>query len=168
MNNTAGRALLDANVLIYAEQRKSPYHAASKFLRDRALVGDVPGCISPQVLNEFYAIITSPNRVNEPLTAEEAIHQIRQYYRASRLTKIYPGPNIIQRELTLLEANSLSHTSQNQLRIVPRTSSATRPTPDRFAGQQMEWTIVRSHKKRRRSEMAGKPTNSSLQRLITK
>jgi predicted nucleic acid-binding protein len=118
MDSPAGLALLDANVLIYAEQGLSPYYVASKSLRDHALTGEVPACLSPQVLNEFYAIVTNPNRVDEPLTAREAIDEIRIYYQAKRLAKIYPGPAIIERELVLLEAHPVAGAGIHDLHLV--------------------------------------------------
>ena len=116
--NNADLALLDANVLIYAEQDQSPHYLASKSLRDRALTGDVAACISPQVLNEFYAIVTNPARVDEPLSAQEAIDQITKYYRSKRLAKIYPGPTIIQRELALLKAHPVAGPDIHDLHLV--------------------------------------------------
>ena len=106
MNSAAGLVLLDANVLIYAEQDKSLYHEASKLLRDRALTGAIAACVSPQVLNEFYAVVTNPRRVDDPLSAREAVDQIRKYYRAKHLVKIFPGPSIIKRELELLASTN--------------------------------------------------------------
>ena len=118
MNNAAGLVLLDANVLIYAEQDKSSYYEASKLLRDRALTGAIAACVSPQVLNEFYAVVTNPRRVDDPLSAREAVDQIRKYYRAKRLVKIFPGPTIIKRELELLAAHPVAGPDIHDLHLV--------------------------------------------------
>ncbi len=69
--------LLDSNILIYAEQAEEAHHATAKSLRDRALTGEFKACISPQVLSEFFAIVTNPRRVNAPLTAERALENCR-------------------------------------------------------------------------------------------
>lgn len=118
MNNAPDLALIDANILIYAEQGKSPHYAASKALRDQALSGEIPVCISPQILNEFFAVVTNPHRVDEPLTAREAIDQVRKYYQAKRLIKIYPGPTIIERELALLETHPVTGPDIHDLHLV--------------------------------------------------
>jgi toxin-antitoxin system PIN domain toxin len=118
MSDAPGLALIDANILIYAEQGKSPHHAASKFLRDRALSGEVPACISPQVLNEFFAVVTNPHRVDEPLSAPEAVSQVRKYYQARRLIKVYPGPAILERELVLLEVHPVVGPDIHDLHLV--------------------------------------------------
>ncbi len=116
--NNAAIALLDTNVLIYAEQDMSPHYEASKSLRDRALTGEVPACVSPQVLNEFFAVVTNPHRVDDPLTVQEAIDQMRKYYQAKRLVKIYSGPTIIERELALLESHPVSGADIHDLHLV--------------------------------------------------
>ncbi len=116
--NNAALALLDANVLIYAEQDMSPHYDASKSLRDRALTGEISACVSPQVLNEFFAVVTNRHRVDEPLTVPEAIDQIRKYYRAKRLVKIYPGPTIIERMLALLETHPVSGRDIHDLHLI--------------------------------------------------
>lgn len=116
--NNADLALLDANVLIYAEQDVSPHHEASKSLRDRALTGEIPACVSPQVLNEFFAVVTNRHRVDAPLTVPEAIDQMRKYYRAKRLVKIYPGPTIIERMLALLEIHPVSGHDIHDLHLI--------------------------------------------------
>ena len=116
--NKSALALLDTNVLVYAEQDMSPHHGASKSLRDRVLTGEVAACISPQVLNEFFAIATNPRRVDQALSVQEAIDQVKKYYRAKRLIKIYPGTNIIERVISLLETRPVSGADIHDLHLV--------------------------------------------------
>ena len=49
MSEAAGPVFLDSNILIYAEHQFEPNHAASKYLRDRCLLGEIESCLSPQV-----------------------------------------------------------------------------------------------------------------------
>jgi len=64
---------VDANVLVYAHDDSSPYQDASKaLLEDR----DSQLYLSPQVLAEFFAVVTNPRRVTHPLSAEEALSVI--------------------------------------------------------------------------------------------
>ena len=56
-------ALRDSNIPIYSHQALSKLHAQSRALLSKGLTGDLPLCICPQVLNEFYAVITDPRRV---------------------------------------------------------------------------------------------------------
>ena len=109
MSNPDDRlVLLDSNILIYAEQAEDAHHETAKSLRDRALTGEIKACISPQVLSEFFAIVTNPRRVSTPLTVERALENIRKYNQSKKLVKIFPGSNIINRMIALLEACPVS------------------------------------------------------------
>lgn len=118
MNNVTEPVLLDTNILIYATQEDALQHLAAKTLRDRALVGEVTASISPQILNEFFAVVTRSNRVSSPLTRAEAIDQIRKYYESEVLTVIYPGENIIARTLTLLDTSTVVGMDIHDLHLV--------------------------------------------------
>ena len=100
---TSEISLLDTNVLVYASDETSPFHQASKNLRERGLKGEVLLCVSPQILAEFFAIITDPKRVNNPRSRQEALAEIEKYYHSKSILKIYSGPEIIERMLDLLK-----------------------------------------------------------------
>jgi toxin-antitoxin system PIN domain toxin len=94
-------ALLDTNVLVYAADAGSPFHDAARELRDRGVRGEIPLVVSPQVLLEFFAVITHPRRVHTPRSPQEASAEMAKYLRARRLRTIYPGPDLLQRVLAL-------------------------------------------------------------------
>ena len=62
MSTSNDRALVDTNVLVYAADTSSSFHEPSRQLRDRGFRGEVPLVVTPQVLMEFFAVITSPRR----------------------------------------------------------------------------------------------------------
>lgn len=68
--------LLDTNVLVYATNEDSPFHARARELVQQALAGDLDASLTPQILAEYYAVITDSRRVDQPLTPEEARGQI--------------------------------------------------------------------------------------------
>ena len=70
---TSEISLLDTNILVYAADETSPSHQAAIALREKGLKGEIPLCICPQVLNEFFAIVTDPKRVSHPRTQKEAL-----------------------------------------------------------------------------------------------
>ena len=94
MNNPADLALLDTNVLIYADQRKNKYHQAAITLRDQGQSGALPICITPQVLSEFFAFMTRRDGrgLEEPLASEDAGEEVRKYLDSEHITLIYPIP----------------------------------------------------------------------------
>ncbi len=70
---TSETCLLDTNILVYAADETSPFHQDAKALREKGMKGEMSLCICPQVLSEYFAIITDPKRVNEPRTQKEAV-----------------------------------------------------------------------------------------------
>jgi predicted nucleic acid-binding protein len=94
-------ALLDTNVLVYAADASSPFHEAARQLRDCGGRGEIPLVVSPQVLLEFFAVITHPRRVHTPRSPQEASAEMAKYMRARRIRTIYPGPDILRRVLAL-------------------------------------------------------------------
>ena len=69
--------LLDANVLVYAVNADAPQHVASRRVVEAALAGELPGVLVPQVLLEFFAVVTNPRRIQAPLAREVAWEQVR-------------------------------------------------------------------------------------------
>jgi predicted nucleic acid-binding protein len=63
-------AMVDTNVLVYAYFEDTPQYPAAFPLLDRAQEADAALCVSPQVLAEFYAVITNPRRVSATFTSE--------------------------------------------------------------------------------------------------
>lgn len=100
---TYNLALLDSNILIYRHQALSEFHAQTKALLKKGFRKDLLLCICPQVLNEFYAVITNPKRVTDPISPMEAIKEIEKYAKAKNIMKIYPGEDIIDITVDLLK-----------------------------------------------------------------
>ena len=96
-------AMLDTNILVYAADEMSEFHARSKEVRDRGMQGEIPVAVSPQILFEFFAVVTNPRRVTEPRSPQEAREEMEKYLAATAIRKIHPGDDIIRRVLTLLE-----------------------------------------------------------------
>jgi predicted nucleic acid-binding protein len=59
--------------------------------------------VCPQVLNEFFAVVTDPKRVGSPRSQEEALLEIEKYHRSKNILKIFPGPDVIEKTLDLLK-----------------------------------------------------------------
>ncbi len=94
--------LFDTNILIHAANAASPLHTQAKRLRDQAVEGFIDACLTPQVLWEFYAVMTNPTRVTHPLAPHEASREVQTYLEADRLTIIMPRHTTLQRTAELL------------------------------------------------------------------
>ena len=94
MNNPTDLALLDTNVLIYADQRRSRYHQAAKSLRDRGQRGGYPS-ISPQVLSDFllYDADRWPGH-GKPLSGGRS-YGGAEYLDSEQILMIYPTPGSV-------------------------------------------------------------------------
>jgi len=95
--------MLDTNILVYAADDMSAFHARSQEVRDRGMQGDIPVAVSPQILFEFFAVVTNPRRVSQPRSPQEAREEMEKYLNAPAIRKISPGDDLLRRVLTLLE-----------------------------------------------------------------
>lgn len=97
--------LLDTNILVCADQEEEEHHQAAKALRDRGQRGEIPVCIAPQVLSEFFAIVTrtGKHRASRPLSPAEAAEEVQKYLDAEHIHKIYPTPATWPTVLSLLK-----------------------------------------------------------------
>jgi len=73
MRDNVESAFVDINVLVYAAYQDSPHHGASRALIEEAQRGELQRCLAPQVLMEFYAVVTNPRRVSQPRPPQEAV-----------------------------------------------------------------------------------------------
>lgn len=73
--------LLDTNVLVYAVDESAVIHGQCYRVVDRAMSGKLDAVVVPQVLMEFYAVVTSPRRVRYPLAPRDGARQINDWRR---------------------------------------------------------------------------------------
>lgn len=71
--------LVDANILIYAEDRLSSRHAAARAWWDAQLSGASPACLCWTVLGAFIRIGTNPRVFNRPLAMDQAIARVQSW-----------------------------------------------------------------------------------------
>jgi predicted nucleic acid-binding protein len=71
--------LLDTNVLVYAVDATAAIHAPCHTVVERAMSGRLDAVIVPQVLMEFYAVVTSARRVSSPLSPEDGASQVADW-----------------------------------------------------------------------------------------
>ena len=69
--------LVDANLLLYAENSRSPHHSAARQWWVAQLSGSSPVCLCWSVLSAFLRISTNRRAYDRPLTLEEAIERVQ-------------------------------------------------------------------------------------------
>jgi predicted nucleic acid-binding protein len=100
--------LFDSNLLVHAHLRASPYHGIARALRDRAAAGELHACLTPQVLCEFYAVVTNGKLVDPPLTPTQATGEVLAYWTKSRFQHILPTETTMARLFALQEHHVVS------------------------------------------------------------
>jgi hypothetical protein len=98
---------LDTNILVYAHNVKSPYHASAKLFVEQVMNarnadGQLSVCFPAQILIEFLNVITW-QRLEAPLPLPDAI-QVVQDYRATGVTILYPQHTQLETLVDLLKS----------------------------------------------------------------
>ena len=94
--------LVDTNILVYRADQASTFHLPSINLINRGLKGDISLCLAPQNLTEFYAIMTDPKRVTNPIDPVTACVEIERYLQSQNIRKIYQTADLMSKLLELI------------------------------------------------------------------
>lgn len=106
--NSAALSVLDTNVLVYAHDQDSPHHEATARLLHMADDPDAGLCVTPQTLAEFFAVVTSPKRVNHPRSAEEAVLAIEQLLLRPGITVLPVPADVVVRWMALVRRSPVT------------------------------------------------------------
>lgn len=71
--------LVDANLLLYAEDQLSSQHAAARLWWDTQLSGAAPVCLCWPVLDAFIRIGTNPRVYANPLSLAQALSRVQSW-----------------------------------------------------------------------------------------
>lgn len=71
--------LVDANILLYAEDRLSPRHEKARTWWDEQLSGAAPVCLAWTVIGAFVRIGTNPRVFRRPLSLHEAVERVQSW-----------------------------------------------------------------------------------------
>jgi uncharacterized protein len=99
---------LDTDVLVHWANADAQHHQLVQAMLRREL-GRAGGSLAivPQVCWEFVHVATDARRFERPLTMEQAIGRVREWWDAPEITRVTPAPRIVHRALELLEAYRL-------------------------------------------------------------
>jgi len=101
------RILLDTNILIHAYNRDSPHNAAATTLITQAVDDENDACIALQSIHEFYAVITSPRRLEKPLTPRHARELTETILRTPKIRKLEHTQDTAREALALAEKHGV-------------------------------------------------------------
>ena len=102
--------LVDANLLLYAEDELSPHHQAARSWWDQQLSGTRPICLCWSVLGAFIRISTNARVFDHPLRIEQAIARVQSWMEqpCTRLVEPTSRHWIVFREM-LLEGQAVGN-----------------------------------------------------------
>jgi hypothetical protein len=83
--------LVDANLLLYAEDSLSDHHEAARIWWDEQLSGAEPVALCWPVLNAFVRISTNARLYRRPLLLKEAISRVQSWLDQPCVRVIHPG-----------------------------------------------------------------------------
>jgi len=110
--------LLDTNILVYATDGSSPFHAASLAVLDRAQSVDANLCIAPQSLAEFFSLVTNAKRVTAPTSPEDALKTVESIVSLPGL-EVLPVPlDVITRWVDLCRRHPVKGAKIYDLQII--------------------------------------------------
>jgi predicted nucleic acid-binding protein len=102
------KILLDTNILVHACNRASQYHGKAADVVRKALRGEIEACITPQILYEFFAVVTNPRRVEHPLSADEAADICLDLWGCREIEKVNPTATMPMKVFKLIKQLNLS------------------------------------------------------------
>jgi predicted nucleic acid-binding protein len=82
--------LFDTNILIYNQDKDSPFYDAAHKLHKMAIRKELFGIISPQNITELVAVITNSKRVTKPLSQIQVKEVVDEYMDYDVFRMIYP------------------------------------------------------------------------------
>jgi toxin-antitoxin system PIN domain toxin len=85
--------LVDANILLYAEDSLSAFHQKARKWWDDQLSGRDPVCLCWTVLSAFIRISTNPRVFENPLSLEQALGRIQSWFEQPCTRIIRPTEN---------------------------------------------------------------------------
>jgi toxin-antitoxin system PIN domain toxin len=92
----------DVNLLLYAYDTLSPFHARAVAWWQSCLTGDEPVGLAHVVMFGFMRVSTSPRAFHRPLAASEAAGHVRSWLEEPVVQVLVPGPAHAGHVLNLL------------------------------------------------------------------
>lgn len=102
--------MIDTNILVYANNADSPFHAPCRTLVEKAISGGLEAVIAVQNLVELYAVITDKRRVERPLSPDDGRKLIEFYTTIDGLRIISPS----EKSLPILTGLITEHQPKSQ------------------------------------------------------
>jgi predicted nucleic acid-binding protein len=98
----ADPVFFDTNVLVYVSRPNAPEHAVARMVHGRIETDGCPLWTSQQVLREYLAVVTRPQKTSPPLPVARAIADVLRFQASFEMAD--GRPTVLERLLALLPA----------------------------------------------------------------
>ncbi len=102
------KILLDTNILVHAFNMASPKHQKAKRIVKRALQSKIKAYLTPQILYEFFSVITNPRQVEQPLSSVEAARICEDLQICHQIKTISPGNGTVSLVFSLVKQHGFT------------------------------------------------------------
>jgi toxin-antitoxin system PIN domain toxin len=85
--------LIDANILLYAEDSLNPLNKEARPWLDEQLSGELPVCFCWTTINAFLRISTNRRIFSNPLTISQAVNRVQSWLGQPTVKIIQPAEN---------------------------------------------------------------------------
>ena len=82
--------LVDVNLLLYAEDELSPFHATARRWWEGQLSGAEPVCLCWTVIGAFIRIATNRRAFGQPLTLDQALSRVEGWFKQPCVRIVHP------------------------------------------------------------------------------
>ena len=103
------KRFLDTNILVYSldlsAENRQKHRTSLEILRptSKEIL-----CISPQVIGEFYAVVTRPSGLVNPLTPQETVTRIERLLQMQHIELLSMSDEVFKRWIELLKTNPVT------------------------------------------------------------
>jgi uncharacterized protein len=112
--------MVDTNVLVYAIDQQSRVHGVSRALL--ATAADEASAqrfsVTPQILAEFYAVVTSSRRVQSPISPQDALDGIERLMALPGLSLLPIPVDVVSRWVALARAHPVAGANIFDMQLV--------------------------------------------------
>lgn len=105
--------LFDTNILVYNQDKDSPYYQTAHQWHQEALSGNTKAVLSSQNLLEFAAVMTSHIHLEKPLSPKQTSREISAYQQSQGFEIIYPNSQTVEVFTKLLSKYGLRNARQS-------------------------------------------------------
>jgi len=102
------KILLDTNILVHAYNKASPHQKKASNVIKKAVQGEIEAYLAPQILYEFFAVVTNPKRVEHPMPVDEAADLCVDLWECREIEKANSTPVVPKEVFKLAKELKLS------------------------------------------------------------